>query len=136
MTADVVLVTTNPTISMKEAAANQKWLSKFTGVMGRLSASLKAFDAAAKGQDFVAMQDSCGRIGVAARDMGAHAARSITGRHRRSPGAVDNFHLAGSKCGTLTPEAGRDAVQAVLTDLQNGMAAMQEASNAINSAAE
>ena len=51
-------------------------------------------------------------------------------------GAVDNFHLAGSKCGTLTPEAGRDAVQAVLTDLQNGMAAMQEASNAINSAAE
>ena len=136
MTADVVLVTTNPTISMKEAAANQKWLSKFTGVMGRLSASLKAFDAAAKGQDFVAMQDSCGRIGVAARDMGATLpapSQAVTDALR---GAVDNFHLAGSKCGTLTPEAGRDAVQAVLTDLQNGMAAMQEASNAINSAAE
>ena len=35
---------------------------------------------------------------------------------------------AGSKCDTLTPEAGQDAVQSVLTDVQNGVAAMQNAS--------
>ena len=127
--AGVVLVSTNPTVSMKARSSdNQKWQSKFTAVMGRLNDSLKAFNAAAKSQDFAAMQESCGRLGIAARDMGATLPGPRKDLSAAIQGAVDNFQAAGSKCGTLTPEAGQDAVQAVLTDVQNGVAGMQNAS--------
>ena len=127
--AGVVLVSTNPTVSMKARASdNQKWQSKFTPVMGRLNDSLKAFNASAKSQDFAAMQESCGRLGVAARDMGATLPGPRKDLTAAIQGAVDNFLAAGSKCDTLTPEAGQDAVQSVLTDVQNGVAAMQSAS--------
>ena len=109
--AGVVLVSTNPTVSMKARASdNQKWQSKFTPVMGRLNDSLKAFNASAKSQDFAAMQASCGRLGVAARDMGATLPGPRKDLTAAIQGAVDNFLAAGSKCDTLTPEAGQDAV--------------------------
>lgn len=127
--AGVVLVSTNPTVSMKARASdNQKWQSKFAPVMGRLNDSLKAFNASAKSQDFAAMQASCGRLGAAARDMGATLPGPRKDLTAAIQGAVDNFLAAGSKCDTLTPEAGQDAVQSVLTDVQNGVAAMQSAS--------
>jgi hypothetical protein len=127
--AGVVLVSTNPTVSMKARASDaQRWQSKFSAVMGRLNDSLKAFNASAKNQDFAAMQESCGRLGIAARDMGATLPGPRKDLSDAIQGAVDDFLAAGSKCGTLTPEAGQEAVQSVLTDVQNGVAAMQNAS--------
>lgn len=133
---DVVLVWTNPTSSLRaKASSGQKWLSQISPVKGRLMDALESLNTAAKSQDFVGMHDSCIRLAVAARDVDATQPAPTEDLTAAIQEAVDNFKLAGSKCDQLTAEAGQDAVQEVLTDVQNGVVAMQQAANLIDSAA-
>ena len=132
VSADVVLVSTNPMTSLKsKASANEKWQSEISAAVGRLQDALKSFNEAAQSRDFVAMQASCGRLGVAARDMGATPPAPRQDITAAIQGAVDNFELAGSKCDMLTAGAGQDALQGILIDVQNGFAGMQQAEAAL-----
>jgi hypothetical protein len=131
----VVLVSTYATNSIKaEASANQKWMSKITPVKGRLQDALESLNDAAQAQDFVGMHDSCVRLGAAANDLAATQPSPREDLTAAIQDAVDNFKQAGSKCDVLTPEAGQDAVQGVLADVQNGVASLQQAAALLDTA--
>lgn len=131
---DIVLISTTSTKDLKDKArANQKWQSKFSAAMGPLDDSVKAFDTAAKAKDFPGMQAACQDIRSAANGMGATLPAPREDLDAALQGAVGDFKAAGSKCDTLTPEAGQDAIQAVANDIQNGISGMQSASSVMNS---
>ena len=134
MSTDVVLISTASTADMKKKAkANQKWQSSFSAAMGPLNDSIKAFDTAAKGPDYPGMQAACEQMRTAANAMGATMPSPREELTAALQGAIGDFKSAGSKCDTLTPDAGQDAIQSVVNDVQNGVSGMQSASAIVNS---
>jgi len=133
VTADIVLVSGNPTSSAKAAAEKAKqWQQKTSVALQQLNTALNDFQAASQAEDGAGMQEACGRIGAAGQAIKSALPAPSDALTTPLSAAAANFLSAGSKCGALDG-SDADTAQSVVKDLQAGIANVQTAQGAMGS---